>query len=307
MIATGLGEAAVAADETGPIVVLEAPDHAEVRVAAGFPAGWRAEATVEGATRREINDLWADERCELATRTSEFSDPVVDVDDFVVGLGPGSGFSLLGRATVELPAGSAERIEFADDGGGAWAVYILPDGPRMHELWCRADELPEGRWLSIAETMELGPETSLVDSGFDGRVVLPEHGVALTFPEAWQVRGSSTRLGALYAASDTAICTVSDYTSLAADADWGSLDDFHTSYVANAEENAAIRVTEVSYVETPAGPAGLADLAWDDGTRAIRYSLANEGRWLSFFCVGDPVPDDRWQSLVASLEWLPQG
>ena len=125
--------------------------------------------------------------------------------------------------------------------------------------------------------------------------MLPEQGVALTFPEEWSVRGSSVRLGALYTASDSGICTMSDYGPLAADAGLGSLDDFHASYVANAAENAGIKVVEEGYLDTPAGRVGLADLAWDDG------------RWLSLFCVGDPVPDDRWRSLVDSLEWLPEG
>ena len=175
----------------------------------------------------------------------------------------------------------------------------------MHELWCRADTLPEGRWLSIAQTMELGPALSITDSGFDSQIQLPAQGVTLQFPGAWTVRGSSTRLGLSYAASDTAICTLSDYSTLAPDAGWGSVDEFHDQYLANAADNAAISVDESSYLDLPAGRTGFADLSWDDGTRAIRYSFSDGDTWLGLFCVGDPVPDDRWLSIAESLAWLP--
>ena len=79
----------------------------------------------------------------------------------MVGLGPGSGFQLLERASVELPARPAERIDVAADDGGVWAVCILPDGAQMHELWCRADEIPDERWLTVAQTIEVDPELAL--------------------------------------------------------------------------------------------------------------------------------------------------
>ncbi len=305
LVAAGMTVPASAADVEGPSVVVVSPDDPDVMVAARFPVGWRAEAATEDPARRAVNYLWGDERCELATRESEFADPASDVDDFVVGLGPGSGFQLFERQPVTLPAGPAERVDLAADDGGAWSVYILPDGRHMHELWCRGDELPEGRWLAIAETMEVGPELSITDSGFDGDIQLPEQGVALTFPGAWTVRGSSAKLGVLYAAGDTAICTLSDYSTLAADAGWQSIDELHDQYLTNAGENVAISVEESSYLDLAAGRTGFAELSWEDGARAVRYSFALDDRWLGLFCVGDPVPYDRWLSLAESLEWLP--
>ncbi len=305
LLTVGLSGPAFTAEGDGPSVVVVSPADPDAVIGARFPAGWRAEAATDGSARRAVNYLWGDERCELATRESDFANPASDVDDFVVGLGPGSGFQLFERQPVTLPAGPAERVDLAADDGGAWSVYILPDSGYMHELWCRGDSLPEGRWLSIAQTMEVGPALSITDSEFDGSIQLPEHGVALSFPGAWTVRGSSAKLGVLYAARDTAICTLSDYSTLAPDAGWQSVDEFHDAYVTNAGENAAIDVNEASYLELNAGRTGFADLSWDDGTRAIRYSFALDDHWMGLFCVGDPVPDDRWLSLAESLEWLP--
>lgn len=292
---------------SGPTVVVRDPGDPEVRVGARFPPGWRLEAAVEGEAARQVNYLLDDERCELSTRPSAFADPATDIDDFVVSLGPGSGFRLLAREEVELPAGAAERIDIAADEGGQWSVYVVPDRGRMHELWCRADALPDDRWRPIAETLAWGTETAAASSPFDARVDLPAAGVALAFPEAWQVRGSSVRLGLLYATSATAACSLSDYGSLAPEAGWQAVEDMHEAYVRNALDNPALQVGPTAYLELPAGRVGVAELAWDDGTRAVRYSFHESDRWLALFCVAEEVPEGRWDALARSVTWLPAG
>ena len=225
----------------------------------------------------------------------------------MVTLAPGSGFILMGRELVELPAGPAERVDAAaNEEGGRWSVYAIWDEGYVHELWCRGDELPEDRWLPIAETLDVEPGESLLSSPFDPVVSLPDAGVAMSFPEAWHVRGSSTNLGLLYATRDTAVCALSDYSALAESNGWGTVDAMHDEYVSNADGRDSLEVTEAGYLDLPAGHTGFADISFDDGTRAIRYSFGDgHGRLLALFCVGDPVPDDRYLSLAESLEWLP--
>ena len=60
-----------------------------------------------------------------------------------VTLAPGSGFIFIERQQLELPAGPAERVDFAaNEEGGRWSVYVAWNDGYVHELWCRGDELP---------------------------------------------------------------------------------------------------------------------------------------------------------------------
>jgi hypothetical protein len=297
---------ALAEEATGPTVVVSAADDPDVRAALTFPAGWRLEAAGD-ERQRSINALADDERCELSTRQSDFADLATDVDDFVVGLGPGSGFILIGRASVDLPAATSERVDFASEDGGSWSVYVVPDGGYMHELWCRADTLPDDRWLPIAQTFDIEPAADLASSPFEPRVERADAGVAMAFGEDWHVRGSSTSLGLLYATSSSAVCSLSDYRSLAEDSGWGNVDDMHEAYIENAAAREDIEVAESSDLELPAGRTGFAELSFDDGTQAVRYSFADDdgGALVALFCVGDPTPEDRYLELAASLTWTP--
>jgi hypothetical protein len=293
-------------DLAGPTVVTEAVDDPDVRAALRFPAGWRSEAPRGELRPRFVNALGVDERCEVTTRRSDFADLVTDVDDFVVGLAPGSGFIFLAREAVELPAGAAERVDVAaNEEGGRWSVYSAWDDGYVHELWCRGDELPEDRWLPIAETLDLAPDETLVSSPFDPRVSRPDAGVAMAFPEEWHVRGSSTNQGLLYATRDTAVCALSDYSALAEERGWVDVEAMHDEYVSIADGRDNLSVEETDYLDLPAGRTGFADIAFDDGTRAIRYSFGGgDDQLMALFCVGDPTPDDRYLSLAESLEWL---
>ena len=293
----------------GPTVVVAAPDDPAVRAALRFPSGWRLEAPRDELTPRFINAVGIDQRCEFGTRRSEFPDLATDVDDFVVGLAPGSGFILIEREAVELPAGAAERVDFAaNEDGGRWSVYSAWSDGYVHELWCRGDELPDDRWLAIAETLDPEPDETLTSSPFDAIVSRPDAGVAMSFPEAWHVRGSSTNQGLLYATRDTAVCALSDYSTLAETNGWVAVDDMHDEYVSIVDDRDDLLVNETDYLDLPAGRTGFADISFDDGTRAVRYSFGDgHGRLLALFCVGEPTPDDRYLSLAASLEWLPEG
>ncbi len=303
------GGAATTADDepAGPTVVVEAPDDPDTRAALTFPAGWRLEAA-DVASFRQVHALTVDERCEVTTRHSDLADLATDVDDFEVTLAPGSGFIFLGRESVELPAGPAERVDFAaNEDGGRWSVYAAWDEGFVHELWCRGDELPDDRWLPIAETLVIDPDPALTSSSFDSIVTRPDASVAMAFGERWQVRGSSTNQGLLYATSDTAVCALSDYSEVVAAVDWNSVDDMHDEFVESAESRENLRVEEAAYLDLPAGRTGFVDFAFDDGTRATRYSFVDRSgeTLLALFCVGDPTPDDRYLSLARSVEWLP--
>jgi hypothetical protein len=287
-------------------VVIEAPGMSDSRAAISFPSGWRLEADGE-PSRRQVHALALDERCEVTSRTSDFSDLLTDVDDFEVTLAPGSGYIFQARESVELPAGPAERIDFAaNEEGGRWSVYAIWAQGFVHELWCRGDELPDDRWLPIAETLDLAPDPGLTSSAFDPVAARPDAGVAMAFPEAWQVRGSSTNQGLLYATSDTAVCALSDYSQVAAADAWASVDDMHDEYVEIAGSRDNLTLVESAYLELPAGRTGFADITFDDGTDAIRYSFADPSgeTLLALFCVGDPTPQDRYGSLAESVEWI---
>ena len=305
LLLLAVGLPAAADDPAGPTAVVQAAADEGVRASLRFPAGWRLESVTDPA-RLSIDALEVDERCELSTRRSAFDDPLTDVDDFVIALGPGSGFELLERTTAELPAGLVERVDLGAEDGGRWSVYIVPDGSYLHELWCRADELPEDRWLPIAETFDLEPGPTVLSSPFDPLVARPDAGVAMAFGEEWQVRGSSTELGLLYATSPTAVCALSDYRTLAVVNGWASVDDMHDAYVEAADAREGISVVEAAWLELPAGRTGFADLAFEDGTRGIRYSFgdAGDGALVALFCVGDPVPEDRYLPLAGSVTWL---
>jgi hypothetical protein len=128
----------------------------------------------------------------------------------------------------------------------------------------------------------------------------------MAFGEEWTVRGSSTNQGLLYATSSTAVCALSDYSATPVAEDWNSVDDMHDEYVGLATARDDLSVTEADYLDLMAGRTGFADMSFDDGTRAIRYSFASpDGETLlALFCVGDPTPDDRYRSLAETVEWL---
>jgi hypothetical protein len=299
-----VGVATAAEEPAGPTVVVEAAEQPTVRAAISFPQGWRLEATTDDDARRYVNALAIDERCEIGTRRSEFPDLRTDVDDFEVTLAPGSGYIFLQRQSVELPTGPAERVDLAaNDEGGRWSVYAIWDEGFVHELWCRGDELPDDRWLPIAETLDVDPDPALTSSEFDPIVARPDAGMAMAFPEGWQVRGSSTNQGLLYATSEHAVCAVSDYSALAGKNGWTSLEDMHDEYVGIADERDNLTLNESAYLELPGGRTGFADIGFDDGTQALRYSFSDGETYLALFCVADPVPDDRYRPLAESLTW----
>jgi hypothetical protein len=300
---------AAAQAPTGSIVVVAAVEDPAVRSAISFPDGWRLEAA-DDTERRRAQALAVDERCEAGIRASDFGDLATDVDDFEVTLAPGSGFIFIERELVELPAGVAERVDFAaNDEGGRWTVYSVWDDGYVHELWCRGDELPADRWLSIAQTLDIRPDAALTSTPFDPLVARPDAGVSMAFGEEWRVRGSSTNQGLLYATSPTAVCALSDYSAVPAAEAWQDVDDMHDEYLAIAGSRDNLSVGEATYLDLGAGRTGLADITFDDGTRAIRYSFGDPSgtTLLALFCVGDPTPDDRYLSLAESVEWLADG
>lgn len=300
------GGVAVAEERASSTIVYTPADVAGVRGAITFPPGWRIEAGVP----RQAQALAVDERCQISVGESAFPDLATDVDDFEITLAPGSGAIFIGRETVELPAGPAERVDFADnESGGRFSMYFLWDDGFVHELTCRGDELPDDRWLSIAETLDIDPDPELRSAPFDPRVARPDAGVAMAFGEEWSVRGSSTNQGLLYATSPTAVCALSDYSAIAADRGWTDVDAMHDEYVESARSRDDLNVEQSAYLDMRPGRTGFADIAFADGTHAVRWSFADPAgeRLLALFCVGDPIPEDRFMALAQTLEWLPPG
>ncbi len=104
----------------------------------------------------------------------------------------------------------------------------------------------------------------------------------------------------------TAVCALSDYSAVPAAEAWDTVDGMHDEYVATAGSRDDLSVNETDYLDLAAGRTGFADISFDDGTRAIRYSFADPSgeTLLALFCVGDPTPADRYLPLAESLEWL---
>ena len=303
------GGVAMAKESEGSTAVFAPADVAGVRGAITFPEGWRLEASL-GGSYRQAHALAVDERCQVGIRASEFEDLATDVDDFEVTLAPGSGAIFIGRERVELPAGPAERVDFADnESGGRFSIYFLWDDGFVHELTCRGDDLPDDRWLPIAETLDIDPDPAVQGTPFDPHVARPDAGVAMAFGEEWAVRGSSTNQGLLYATSSSAVCALSDYSTIAADKGWTGVDAMHDEYVGIASSRDNLSVEQSAYVDMGPGRTGFADIAFADGTRAVRWSFADPSAeiLLALFCVGDPMPEDRFMALAQTLEWLPEG
>jgi hypothetical protein len=112
LVASGVAAAEERASST---IVYTPADVAGVRGAITFPGGWR----IESGVPRQAHALAVDERCQIIVGESDFPDLATDVDDFEITLAPGSGAIFIGRETVELPAGPAERVDFADSESGA--------------------------------------------------------------------------------------------------------------------------------------------------------------------------------------------
>jgi hypothetical protein len=61
-----------------------------------------------------------------------------------------------GITYLELPAGQAARMDGPDEATHL-SVYLLRDGNTFYWISCAGDDLPDDRWLSIAETFEFLP------------------------------------------------------------------------------------------------------------------------------------------------------
>ncbi len=178
------------------------------------------------------------------------------VDDFEVTLAPGSGFIFLGRETVELPAGPAERVDAAaDEDGGRWSMYALWAGGYVHELWCRGDARPRiagcrspRRWTS--------PQRARAHRSTLWRLG-PTRGVAMAFREKWHVRGSSTESGFALRHQRHRHLRAQRLRRAGRENGWSWVDDMHDEYATIADGRDNLSVEEAGYVDLQAGRSGF--------------------------------------------------
>ena len=93
---------------------------------------------------------------------------------------------------LDLPAGQAVRADVAWDDGWNQSSYYYYYYNNLGARWFRLDcatreDLPEDRWLAIAETFEfLASPSSATPHLPPQRVERPEAGFAVTLPWQWQ-------------------------------------------------------------------------------------------------------------------------
>lgn len=139
-----------------------------------FPSEWAVQGALAGEdfTSAEPGGLWAqvlDERgmalaaCRIHSESCLVNDErgttIEDMTERLLACVEESpNFVVVDWAFIDLPAGRSARamMENLTD-GSLWLTYRFTDGDSRGVLTCGADDLPEDRWLSIAETIEFLP------------------------------------------------------------------------------------------------------------------------------------------------------
>jgi hypothetical protein len=192
--------------------------------------------------------------------------------------------------------------------------------------------------LSAGVVSAQAPSPTLDVVGVGGRVALPEHGFALTFPDDWAwVRDSSRDF-------DEVMTQLADLTSPEFVAEWGtvfrevgadvplsgtaleqggscgigvqptdiSLDAFAANYVGMMEGQPDLVPggATLTDVALPAGPAKRVDWRFlEDGAQTAvansMYLLTDGGRTFGVLCTDFDPPADLWLSIARTLEFLP--
>ena len=142
------------------------------------------------------------------------------------------------------------------------------------------------------------PTPSPAPAQMGGRVEVPWAGLAMTFPAGWEVRvkrppGSISGGGATILVAfgpDDAKCM---------------LDQYDPDTVETWEDVGIEAVAELSIAGMD---AQRYDSMWGGGAIGVSaYTVHAPGVQYSLLCTAPSAPDDRWRSIVASLELLPPG
>jgi hypothetical protein len=154
----------------------------------------------------------------------------------------------------------------------------------------------------------------------NGRVEVPEHGFAVTFPDDWDVNplgapdygeadpalGPSSVLYAWDGPSDDDEATRCDMWVDASTRPSVTLAAYAEQRIRGFERNRDITGTYAP-VTLPAGRGMRTTLAYDYEfvLGHTEYILAKDGVFYTFACIGEDPPDDRWRSIAQTIEFLP--
>lgn len=139
-----------------------------------------------------------------------------------------------------------------------------------------------------------GPTAAPTQAG--GRAEVPWAGVAITFPETWEVRfkrppGAALQGGAAILVAlgpDSAICT---------------LDLFDPATVEQWED---VGIEPVAELTVAGVPALRYDDMWGGGAFGVSsYAVFTPGIQYSLLCKADVAPEDRWLSIAETIELRP--
>lgn len=171
----------------------------------------------------------------------------------------------------------------------------------------------------------LGP-AALTEAG-DGRVVLLDAGIALTFPDDWLLEsppsmdggGLTAVLGPdqrdLVVPLVTAVpptrhdrCVVVDIAPLVeAQLGWRTLDDVVADFERLLADDARWVDLDSEFLELPAGRAGRLSRAVDGEAASVTtYVFTRVEAWFLLECSAQTVPPPAWHTLAESFEFLPQ-
>lgn len=160
----------------------------------------------------------------------------------------------------------------------------------------------------------------------DGRIELPEAGIAVAFPDSWllEARPTSQSVGlasfldpesrdmlvpvaAAAPAHRHHHCVIVDFAPLVqARPDWSTLDDVAAGFESILGSDPRWIGLDSDIVDLPAGPSGriLRDRAGESES-VHTYVFTRADAWFYLECVVHSSPSGDWRSIAESFEFLP--
>ena len=179
--------------------------------------------------------------------------------------------------------------------------------------------------LMPSVSQQLSDETASIQPG--GHVDLPEHGIALTFPDGWSVEpdpasgshGSSdvfdagmreliTPLVAAMPPTRHDRCVVADITQLvAAQPAWSTLDDVVSGYEQELATDTRWVGLKSRIVSLPAGFSGHIRRAVDSESETVSsWFFSGADTWFLLECVTHTHGGEQWRSIAKTFAFLPE-
>ncbi len=288
--------------EPGQRVVLDAPGFALT-----LPADWEV----------ELREPW-EEACGDTVWASAGRGGVWDGDQHcafytsrclsanLVSYPPGHPETGADSEWLDLPAGRALYGVLTQAQPHTVVFYQFTRGVKDYVVACNAEEPPDDRWRSIAESFEFLRD-ELEES-------VPPPAVTLAFPDAWTVLEDRRQVtfapgwaSLLWASDGDSTCGLQSDTRLPRTGVGHEREDVHAAYRVWLGARGAVIIGSAE-VELPVGRARRTDWAldWSEGQMPhSTYEFVLDGASLRFICMAISPPADRWYSLAATVTTVP--